>query len=98
MWRTLRTGMSLGLGTLALSISLTGCGGKTGGAGATWQDKNPLPADTMTVGVESIGSYGGRFVIAQTSSPKTFNAIMANETSSSDITQLLFTGLADYNN
>jgi peptide/nickel transport system substrate-binding protein len=85
------------IASLALVVGAAGCGSK-GGAGVAWHDTNPLPADAMTVPVEQVGSYGGRFVIAQTSAPKTFNAIMANETSSTDLTQLLFTTLADFNN
>src|SRR5882762_4436125 len=83
---------------LAVGLLAAGCGGG-GVAGSTWQDRNPLPTDTMTVQVAEIGRYGGRFVIGQTTGPKTFNAIMANETSTSDLTAgRLFVGLADYNN
>ncbi len=83
---------------LAVPLALTGCGGASSRASVTYQDTHPLPADTMMVPVREIGVYGGRFVIGQTNPPKTFNAIMANETSSSDVTQQLFTVLADYDN
>ena len=53
------------LPALALAVVAAGCGGG-GVAGSTWQDKNPLPTDTMTVQVAEIGRYGGRFVIGQT--------------------------------
>lgn len=83
---------------LALAFVAGGCGGG-GVAGSTWQDANPLPADTMTVQVAEIGRYGGRFVIGQTSGPKTFNPMMANETSTTDVTGgRMFTSLADYDN
>jgi peptide/nickel transport system substrate-binding protein len=83
---------------LALAVVAGGCGGG-GVAGSTWQDKNPLPADTMTVPVPEIGRYGGRFVIGQTTGPKTFNPMMANETSTTDVTDgRMFMGLADFDN
>ena len=44
------------------------------------------------------GTYGGRYVLGETSGPKTFNAMMANETSSTDITGNMFVGLADFDN
>jgi len=58
----------------------------------------PLPPDTLTVVAEEIGKIGGRFVMAVTSAPKTFNPLMTNESSSSDITERMFVGLADYDN
>jgi peptide/nickel transport system substrate-binding protein len=85
--------------TLTVSAFLTaGCGGSASQARATWQDPNPLPPDTMTVPVPEIGTYGGRFVIGQTNPPKTFNGIMANETSSTDIVDQLFTKLVGFDN
>jgi len=83
-------------------LLLAGLAWATSGCGTTSQGKtkntNPLPADTMTVPTAEIGTYGGQFVLGQTSSPKTFNAMMANETSSTDVTQLLFCTLWDFNN
>jgi peptide/nickel transport system substrate-binding protein len=58
-------------------------------------DRNPLPQDTMTVHAAEIGRYGGRFVIGATSGPKTFNALMANETSSTDVVRHVYTALTD---
>src|SRR5213075_2588010 len=84
-------------GALALALACAGCGGK-GIAGSTWHDTHPLPPDTLTVQTGEIGTYGGRFVLAQTAAPKTFNALMANETSSTDVTQRLFAALTDYDN
>ena len=81
-----------------LGLMAAGCGGQRGEAASTYKDPNPLPPDTMTFETKEIGTYGGRFILGQTSSPKTFNAMMANETSSTDITQLLFTTLGDFNN
>ena len=81
----------------ALALTLSGCGG-SGRTETTFHDTHPLPPDTMTVAAPEIGTYGGRFVIAQTSSPKTFNYTMANETSSTDIDALLNVFLTGYNN
>src|SRR4030066_126939 len=83
-----RGGAALAL-ALGLGLAAGGCGGKAGEAKTPSQDPPPPPADTMMLAAPEIGVYGGRFVIGQTSPPKSFNAIMANETSSRDITQLL---------
>ena len=63
---------------------VSGCSG-TSESKTAHKDSHPLPADTMTYAAPEIGTYGGRFVIGQTASPKTFNAMMANETSSTDV-------------
>ena len=95
---TLLEALAAPLPALALAVVLEGCGGG-GVASTTWRDTNPLPADTMTVQVAEIGRYGGRFVIGQTNGPKTFNSMMANETSTSDVTSgRMFIGLADFDN
>src|SRR5215471_14007117 len=83
---------------LASSLSSIGCGGNSGVAGTAYKDPYPLPPDTMTYAANEIGTHGGRFVIGATASPKTFNAIMANENSSTDVNGLLFCTLADFNN
>jgi peptide/nickel transport system substrate-binding protein len=78
--------------------ALAACGGGPSGAPA-FKDTIPLPEEPLVTRMPSPGSYGGRFVIAQTSGPRTFNALMANETSSTDLTQkILFVGLADFDN
>jgi peptide/nickel transport system substrate-binding protein len=97
MMAIVRPGRALAL-LVGFMFAAAGCGGQKGEAGSTYKDPHPLPADTMTFVTAEIGNHGGRFVLGQTSSPKTFNAIMANETSSTDVTQLLFSGLADFNN
>jgi peptide/nickel transport system substrate-binding protein len=71
-----------------------GCGGGAP-AGARYVDRLPLPVDTMTMAVDEPGQYGGRFVAGATTSPKTFNAIMQNETSSNEIVQQMFASLTD---
>lgn len=97
-FRSLRAAGRLTLSLTALAALLAGCAGRTGQASSARTDEHPRPADAMVPRMGETGTYGGRFIIAQTSAPKTFNAIMANETSSSDITNLLFITLADYDN
>src|SRR5436190_2561452 len=82
---------------LALAPLAAGCGQISQGQTA-FHDSNPLPPDTLTERTTEIGTYGGRFIIGQTSSPKTFNALMANESSSGDVTQRMFAGMTDYDN
>jgi hypothetical protein len=66
---------------------------------AEYNDPHPLPEDPMVVDAPSLGQHGGRFVFAETGNPRTFNGMMANETSSADITvRSLFTFLVDYDN
>jgi peptide/nickel transport system substrate-binding protein len=77
-------------------VLLAGCGGGRA-RDAAWVDKLPLPQDTMTVVMQEVGKHGGRFVVGATTSPKTFNPIMANENSSNDIAQQLFVALTDIN-
>src|SRR5262245_27074510 len=43
-----------------------------------------------------VGTHGGRFIVAETSSPKTFNALMAFETSSTDVTNHLYSSLVGF--
>ncbi|HTO90496.1 MAG TPA: ABC transporter substrate-binding protein, partial [Candidatus Sulfotelmatobacter sp.] len=64
--------------------------------GAPAADPMPIPADTMVMRGGEIGIRGGRFVLAQTSPPRTFNPIMSNEQSSNDINALLWGSLVEY--
>jgi peptide/nickel transport system substrate-binding protein len=74
------------------------CGGGGGARPATVREQKPLPAEPAVVQVQRVGAYGGRFILGQTVSPKTFNPMMANETSSTDVTGRLFTALAGFDN
>jgi peptide/nickel transport system substrate-binding protein len=83
---------------LAGSVIATGCRRRTVEV-AEYKDPHPLPAEPMVVDAPTIGKHGGRFVFAVTSNPRTFNGMMANETSTTDITNRnLFTSLVDYDN
>jgi len=55
----------------------------------------PLPPDTMRVAMDEVGRHGGRFVAGVTASPKTFNPIIANETSTNDVVSEMFVALSD---
>ncbi len=81
-------------GMVALSLMVGGCGGG-GQRGAAFVDRLPLPAEPMTVAMDEQGRHGGRFVTGATSSPKTFNPMMANETSSNEVIQLLSISLTE---
>ncbi len=88
----------------AVALGMTAaCGGGTSSRGtetptAVVREQKPLPEEPRVEQLSSVGTYGGRFVLGQTSGPKTFNAMMASETSSTDITGNLFIGLADFDN
>ena len=86
---------------IVLVVLVTMCTGcrRRASETAEYTDPHPLPEDPMVVEAPSIGKHGGRFVFAETNSPRTFNGIMANETSSTDITNRnLFSFLVDYDN
>ena len=63
-----------------------------------YKDLIPPPAEPLIKEMPEIGRHGGRFVLGETNGPKTFNGIMATETSSTDITDQLFASLVEYNN
>lgn len=73
-----------------------GCSVTNSGPGG--HAKIPLPPDTMTVATDQIGHKGGRFVMAVTNPPKTFNPITANEASSADVNERMYVGLGEYDN
>jgi peptide/nickel transport system substrate-binding protein len=81
----------------AAALAAAGCARRTAEV-VEYKDPNPLPAEPMVYKASSIGRYGGRFVFGETSNPKTFNEMMANESSSSDITLRMFIPLIDFDN
>jgi peptide/nickel transport system substrate-binding protein len=91
------------LAALACAVALgcmAACGGGGGGEARkpVVREQKPLPEEPRVEAGASIGTYGGRFVLGETSGPKTFNAMMANETSSTDITGNMFSALTDFDN
>ena len=71
---------------------------RTANDAVTYKDQLPPPAEPLIEQLPSVGRYGGRFVLGETNNPKTFNAMMTTETSSSDITDRLFGFLVDFDN
>ena len=65
-------------------------------ATATRQDPHPLPADTLQVRMAEAGTYGGRFVLAETSAPSTFNAVVANDAATSEMVTSFFGALVGF--
>jgi peptide/nickel transport system substrate-binding protein len=91
-------GISLRALSLALLIPVAAaCGGGRSEA-PPYEDPHPLPEEPLVVEAPEVGAHGGRFVLGQSSGPRTFNMMMANETSSTDITQNMFIGLAGFDN
>ena len=67
--------------------------------GCGYTDPHPLPEDPLVVDAPSLGKHGGRFVFGITGNPRTFNALMANEVTTTDVTDhRLFTYLVHYDN
>ena len=89
----MRKSLGLLIALVFASFALAGC--DAGKVHTARVDKEPLPPDTLMVVAPELGSYGGRFVMGQTTSPRTFNAPMANEQSSNDICTLLYSSLTD---
>jgi peptide/nickel transport system substrate-binding protein len=81
----------------AHALSAAGCSRRATPV-AAYRDSVAAPPEPLIKQVQTVGRYGGRFVLGQTVNPKTFNDLMATETSSADITNRIFTTLVFYNN
>jgi peptide/nickel transport system substrate-binding protein len=55
----------------------------------------PLPEPPLVADCEP-GNLGGRFIVSEVGDPKTFNYLMANESSSLDIARFMFWGLLKF--
>ena len=95
-WRA--RGLVVVLISLGAWVSACGGGGGSRSTAPPFKDEHPLPEEPWVIQVPTPGTYGGRFVIGETSAPKTFNMMMANESSSTDVTQLMYVGLAGFDN
>lgn len=78
------------------AVVLPACTKTRKDAPQTAADGVPPPAQPEVRQLPEVGVRGGRFVYGQTINPKTFNGLMANETSSRDITDLTFVGLTGF--
>jgi len=55
-------------------------------------------AEPLVEPMRELGAFGGRFVVASGNDARTFNPSVALETNSIDVTDRLFTGLAEFDN
>jgi peptide/nickel transport system substrate-binding protein len=95
----MRSALGVCVGYLLIAVGITACGGgESSRRRPAVREQKPLPEEPYVIKTGAIGTYGGRFVIGETNGPKTFNALMANETSSTDITQRIFDGLTGFDN
>jgi peptide/nickel transport system substrate-binding protein len=79
----------------AAMFCLTGCGEKSANVFEKSAVSYPLPDPPLVADCEP-GNLGGRLVVSEIGDPKTFNYIMANESSSIDIDRLMFWGLLNF--
>ncbi|MGD0253759.1 MAG: ABC transporter substrate-binding protein [Verrucomicrobiota bacterium] len=80
----------------ALLTGVPGCGKKSETAISEKTAAGyPLPDPPVVVDCEP-GIPGGRFIVSEIGDPKTFNYIMANESSSIDIGRFMFWGLLNF--
>jgi len=83
------------IGTACMAVALAGCSRAPGHAARVFP---PLPPDPLALEADDVGAYGGRFTVAQTTSPRTFNPMIATEQSSREVTNLLFAALTNMDN
>ena len=91
----MRCRFTFALVILALAVSVA-CRRMANNA-ETYKDAIAPPEEPLIRQLPAAGRYGGRFVLGETNNPRTFNGMMANETSSRDITDLLFGFLVGFN-
>jgi len=81
---------------VVVTIGLSGCGNKSETAiSEKTAASYPLPDPPVVVNCEP-GVPGGKFVVAELGDPKTFNYLIANESSSMDIGRFMFWGLLNF--
>jgi len=80
----------------AAMVCLSGCGHKSETAISEQAAAGyPMPDPPVVVNCEP-GVPGGKFIVDEITDPKTFNYIIANESSSYDVCRLLFWGLLNF--
>ena len=91
-----RVRVALLAGLIGITLGVTACGKKEV-HNARFSDPYPIPEGAMHRDVT--GEHGGRLVFVTIGDPKTFNPVLANEVSSTDITSgPLFVGLVQFAN
>jgi len=91
-----RRAIAVPLIALMLWLTVTAHVGMALAAPATRRDPHPLPVDTLQVRMAEVGTHGGRFVLAETSAPSTFNAVVANDAATSEMVTSFFGALVGY--
>lgn len=79
------------------ALTFAGCTRRTAEV-AEYKDEIAPPVEPLIRQLPTAGRHGGRFVLGQTAGPRTFNDMMSTETSSSDVTNLIFAYLVKYDN
>lgn len=82
----------------AAILTLSGCGKKSGTEAVSSENSAasyPLPDPPVVVNCHP-GVRGGRFVITEIGEPKSFNYLMANESSTMDIGRFMFWNLLNF--
>jgi peptide/nickel transport system substrate-binding protein len=82
------------LAVIAIATLLSGCGKKELPPEKSTASY-PLPEPPLVADCEP-GNLGGRFIVSEVGDPKTFNYLMANESSSIDIARFMFWGLLKF--
>ncbi len=79
-------------------LALVACGRGGGSDTAADRPRNPAPPEPLVFSGPA-GVHGGRMVVSAVAPPKTFNVMIANETTTNDILSgLVFQGLVGYDN
>ena len=98
MTRALPASQAAVVVVLLASVALAGCRRRAAEV-AEYNDPHPLPEDPLVVDAPGSAGTAAALCSRVTGNPRTFNAMMANETSSTDITDHhLFTFLVHYDN
>lgn len=82
-----------------LLVAATACGRSAAPDTPPYVDAHPLPEEPLVIEAPEIGAHGGRFVFGSIGGPRTFNVLMANESSSNDINwNILYIALVGFDN
>ena len=83
---------------LALAVLVTAALAAAMAAAQTAPLKLPdIPNPKVAVEAPEIGKFGGTYIVSSISDPRTFNPVVAQETSSTSVTGAIFEGLVEQN-